>query len=373
MQSAAAPRARFHLRSASLLLICSLAPFFARAQGESGAAIYARACAACHGDDGRGRAQSQVGFETPLPNFTDCDYASRERKADWFAIVHQGGPVRGFNRMMPAFGRALTDDEISTVVDYVRSLCRDASWPRGELNLPRALFTEKAYPEDEAVSNTTIQTEGPNSFTQQIIWEQRFGVRNMIEIDMPFHRADLGDAFPSSTGAGDLSVAVKHTLSHSLERGSILSVGGEVSLPTGDEAKGFGAGTTVFEPFVAYGKILPRDSFVQVHALAEIPASDRLEDEIGLRTAIGRTWTQGGGYGRSWTPMLELLAARELTSGADTELDVVPQLQVSLSRRQHIMAGAGFRVPATQRSDRATQFVFYLLWDWYDGGVLEGW
>ena len=27
----------------------------------------------------------------------------------------------------------------------------------------------------------------------------------------------------------------------------------------------------------------------------------------------------------------------------------------------------------TDRDTRATELVFYLLWDWYDGGVLEGW
>jgi hypothetical protein len=30
-------------------------------------------------------------------------------------------------------------------------------------------------------------------------------------------------------------------------------------------------------------------------------------------------------------------------------------------------------VPMTERDSRATELVFYLLWDWFDGGVLEGW
>jgi hypothetical protein len=37
------------------------------------------------------------------------------------------------------------------------------------------------------------------------------------------------------------------------------------------------------------------------------------------------------------------------------------------------MAAAGVRVPITRRSERPTELVFYLLWDWFDGGVLEGW
>jgi len=27
----------------------------------------------------------------------------------------------------------------------------------------------------------------------------------------------------------------------------------------------------------------------------------------------------------------------------------------------------------TRRDSRVNEFVFYLLWDWYDGRLLEGW
>ena len=95
----------------------------------SGAEVFRAGCAACHGVDGRGTAQSIVGFDTPLPDFTDCSFASREPAADWFAIAHDGGPVRAFNRRMPAFGEALTTAEIERTIDYVRGLCADPAWP----------------------------------------------------------------------------------------------------------------------------------------------------------------------------------------------------------------------------------------------------
>src|SRR5262245_51866826 len=38
-------------------------------------AVYSAACAACHGDDGRGRSSSELGFQVPLPDFTNCDFA----------------------------------------------------------------------------------------------------------------------------------------------------------------------------------------------------------------------------------------------------------------------------------------------------------
>jgi cytochrome c5 len=338
-----------------------------------GGRIYAAACAACHGSDGRGRAQSQVGFDIPLPDFTDCDFAAREPNSDWLAITHDGGPARGFDRLMPAFGEALSIAEIEAALEHMRAFCRNPDWPRGELNMPRALFTEKAFPEDEAVITTTIVTEGNDSLEHEFLWEQRFGTRNQMEIKMPIARADLGDPQGWESGAGDLAIAVKHVLRHSHENGSILSVGGEVVLPTGDETRGFGKGTTVLESFVSYGKLIGQNSFVQAQGILEFPADDALNDELVVRSALGKTFTAGGPYGRAWTPMIEVLGARELTGGASTTWDVVPQFQVTLSTRQHVMAAAGFRVPATDKDQRETQFVFYLLWDWFDGGVREGW
>jgi hypothetical protein len=59
---------------------------------DSGESVYRAACAACHALDGRGAPQLTVGFDVPLPDFTDCRFNSRERAADWFATSHDGGP-----------------------------------------------------------------------------------------------------------------------------------------------------------------------------------------------------------------------------------------------------------------------------------------
>ena len=44
----------------------------------TGAELYRAACSACHGATVRGAPSSLVGFEVPLPDFTDCSFASRE-------------------------------------------------------------------------------------------------------------------------------------------------------------------------------------------------------------------------------------------------------------------------------------------------------
>ena len=42
--------------------------------------------------------------------------------------------------------------------------------------------------------------------------------------------------------------------------------------PTGKETLGLGKGVTIFEPFVTFGQILPRDSFLQAQGGFEISA-----------------------------------------------------------------------------------------------------
>ena len=100
----------------------------------TGEQIYKAACAACHGNDGKGREQHRVGFETELPDFSDCNFSTREPSGDWGSITAAGGPARAFDKMMPAFGDALSEAEIVRALDYLRGFCHEqASWPRGDL------------------------------------------------------------------------------------------------------------------------------------------------------------------------------------------------------------------------------------------------
>ena len=337
-------------------------------------ARYRAACAACHGVDGTGVERSVVGFDVPLPDFSDCSFATREPDADWLAIAHQGGPVRAFDRWMPAFGAALTEPDLQRTLDHIRGFCNERGWPRGELNLPRALVTEKAYPEDEAVLSSSIALDDDaGAVGTELIYERRLGPRSQVEVVVPFELQQAGSGAAWVRGLGDVAVAFKHALFHRFESGTIFSAAGEIVLPTGKQSDGIGAGVTILEPFVAFGQLLPRDGFLQAQAGLGLPTDpDRVERESFWRAVIGRSFTQGR-FGRTWSPMLEVLGARELAAGAAAHWDLVPQVQVTLSRRQHVMLNAGLRIPVNERSGRSPQLLTYLLWDWFDGGLLEGW
>jgi mono/diheme cytochrome c family protein len=351
------------------------APRAADGPGRTGAQVWSAACAACHGADGAGQPRALVGFEVPLPDLRDCTFATSEPTVDWIAVVHEGGRVRGLDRMMPAFGGALTDDEIARVVDHVRGFCRDLpAWPLGELNLPRALFTEKAFPENEVVLTSTIALQGQRNIGSELIYEQRLGPRTMFEVGIPFDIVDLAAPGGWTAGLGDLGFAIKHALVHSARTGSIFSLGVDVSVPTASAETGQGAGTTVVDPFVAYGQILPAGGFVQAHAGLDLPVqTSETKPDVFWRAVLG--WSiSPNRYGRMFSPMVEVLGAREIdTSGAAVSWGLAPQMQVTLSRRKHVRVDAGALVPLNQTADRHVELAAYLLWDWYEGSPLQGW
>ena len=281
---------------------------------------------------------------------------------------------------MPAFGTALGSDEIDAILRHVRTFCTNDAWPRGEFNLPRPLFTEKAFPEDEIVVTTAVGAGSPGAVDAEFLYEKRFGSNGMVEIALPAGWQGAADASAgasappdagSAFGVADLAIGWKQTVHHNLQRGSIFSVGGEVVLAA-DGPGGLTDRWAIVEPFAAYGQLLPNDAFIQVQALAEIMGDRSRDDEMAVRVAFGKTWTEGE-FGRAWTPMVELLTTRDLADGAATHLDLVPQVQVALNTRQHILLNVGVRVPAVNRTGRSTEVVAYVLWDWFDGGFLDGW
>src|SRR5215471_8486942 len=340
----------------------------------NGEAIFRAACVACHGTDGKGAPDTTVGFEKPdtFPDFTRCDQTTPERDVDWKAIIHDGGRARGFSPIMPSFGEALTSKQIDMVVGYLRGFCQEPAWPRGELNLPRAQVTEKAFPESEAVLTTTVNAQGAGGLSQNITYERRLSTRNQMEVSVPF--GFTRDSGRWLGGVGDIGFGLKRVLMANWHTGSILSAQGEVILATGDKNKGLGSGVTVFEGFATFGQILPSDWFLQLQAGTERPTHTATAPAaVYWRQAIGKSFRQGQGLGRMWSPIVELLADRDLTTGARTNWDIFPQMQVTVSRRQHLRASFGVRVPVSNTAGRPIQVGAYLLWDWFDGGLLEGW
>ena len=77
--------------------------------------VYRKNCATCHGNDGR--AKTLKGKFKGAKNLTDATWqgsVTDERITDVITVGQNGG--------MPAFGKKLSQDEITALVAYVRAL-----------------------------------------------------------------------------------------------------------------------------------------------------------------------------------------------------------------------------------------------------------
>src|SRR4030095_4636052 len=313
---------------------------------DTGEEIFKASCVGCHGQNGTGQPQTILGFEPPstFPDFTDCNGSTRERTADCDAIIHEGGTIRGFSEIMPSWKEALTDEQIHKLTGYLRTLCEESGWPLGELNLPRALFTEKAFPEDEWVLTSAVNLNGSGEVGGELSWEKRFGRRNQLEFAAPYGFVQ-GSNKGWFGGIGDLVMGYKRVV---MSRGtsSIFSLQGEVIVPTGNKARGVGTGVTTFETFGAFGQTLTRTSFFQIQTGFELPTdTSKVWSVYYWKSAVGKTFTQNGRVGRPWTPRVEFLGERDLVAGSPMNWDIVPEVQLTLNKRQHVRLNVGVRTP----------------------------
>lgn len=315
--------------------------------------LYAATCAKCHAEDGTGRLPTPTVKNAPM-DFTNCALATAEPDADWELVTTQGGSVAGLSSEMPGFGDAFSPAHIRGLVQYARGFCKESGWPLGNLNLPLALFTEKAFPENEflirpVVSHTAGQ---PVSLRFRAVYERRLGRRTHAEIGVPIASASGANR---STGLGDVAVAVKHVL-HTDHVSRILSAGMEVVLPTGSERRGLGSGTTVFEPYLAAGAIVG-ELVLQSQFKMEFPAREPWADrEIVYNIYLGRSFSRAPGAS---TLGLEL-------NGVEQQLALSPQVRKPLTRTGALAVAAGVRIPVNHRSSQSTQVAGYLLWEYLD-------
>ena len=286
-------------------------------------------CARCHAKDGSGNVDEPTIKVEPM-DFTDCSVTSPEPDADWELAIAHGGPAVGLSSEMPAFGDSIGPDQVRAFVSHIRGFCTDRGWPAGNMNLPRPIFTEKAFPENEfvllpAISHDTIEVRA--------IYERRFGKRGMWEVLLPV----------SESGVDEIELAAKYVLHASETR--IFSAGLEVVAPT-----------AVIEPYLAAGTMLA-SNYLQAQVKLELPARpDKAGRAFVYNLYVGRDTSI---FPTTWTVGLEL-------NGENRELALTPQIRKGLTRTGALGASIGLQIPLNERHERPTRVVGYLLWEYLE-------
>lgn len=317
------------------------------------AATYDTYCRRCHGADYSGRAPDKPLKVKPF-DFSRCDVASAEPVHDWVRAIEEGGPAVGLSNDMPGFRDKLSRAEIRALADHLRGTCVAKGWPNGNLNFPRPIFTEKAFPEDEIVVLPALShpSTAERVFELVTVIEKRIGRRGNVEVELPFASVP---AEPGRThGFGDLEVAGKYVLHADRAGTRIVSAGLEVAFPTGSSARGLGEGHGHVEPFVAAGWTRGRgylQSLVAVEFRTDEPRQDR---EFVYNVSVQR---DVGPRRIDWTLGLEL-------TGENDQLALTPQVRKRLVRTGALAGAIGWRIPLTEGEEQGHRLAAYLLWDY---------
>jgi mono/diheme cytochrome c family protein len=322
--------------------------------------MYRAWCAACHGADGTGRAPDRPVRAAPL-DFTDCRRATGESDVDWAYVIRRGGHAAGLSTEMPAF-ESLDDDRVAARVAVLRAFCADRRWPLGHVNFRRALFTAKAFPEDELALQPMV-SHGRETFTRgraALEFEMRLGPRAGVEAVLPAE--SVGSVTGAVVGLGDIAFGAKYVLHAPADRPRIVTAGVEVVAPSGSLRWGFGEGTAVIEPYVAAAAMW-RSIALQGGVRAEYytnPLPGEFYPYVGYDVSVSRDLSPAPS---TWTFGIEV-------NGAARAVGITPYVVKGLNASGTITGAFGVRLPLSapfpQLYDQM-RWTGYLRWDYRDG------
>ena len=233
--------------------------------------------------------------------------------------------------MMPAFGDELTEAQIVLVIDHVRTFCAERGWPRGDLNLPRPFVTEKAFPENEAVLTTT-DCSRPRALVRQSV-----SVRASRRPARPIRGvravrpAPVGSRMHGRPASGTSAPRTSTCCSTACRAGRSCPRAGRSRCRQAASRKVSGRESRCSRRSAPSARCFRATDFSTPTPASKCRPTQRgprRKHSGGSRSARA-SWQHR--WGRAWSPMVEILGARELEDGSEAEWDVLPQVQVSLS------------------------------------------
>ena len=330
-----------------------------------GAVIYKANCVACHGPTGEPDAALAQSLGVTPANFSDSLFNSREPLSDWKVVVTEGGPALGFSDKMPAFGATLSEGDIVAVLAYIKTLAGRHDYPDGKLNLFLPVRTKKAFPEDEWVwKQRYTSQDGDDAWKNTLEYEFRIGQRGQGIIEITHETVGSESEF------GHFEPGFKYVLKHDAEAGFILTAAAQVGVPLNSDAN------WEFLPYLAFGKILNDVWTLQGSGRLKLDLED--SDSSSAELAAIVHWADAP-RPRWVFPALEIVAEVpfERGSGPDrkdaVQWSILPQARIGLNKRGNIALNFAVELPLNDRDRYDWRAYVYFIWDFADGGLLEGW
>lgn len=89
---------------------------------QAGTEVHKKNCLRCHGEQGKGDGPASGLLKVKPADWTDAARMSGVSQDEMIRVIKEGGAAAGKSKLMPAFGEKLTNQEISDVVAFIKSL-----------------------------------------------------------------------------------------------------------------------------------------------------------------------------------------------------------------------------------------------------------
>ena len=90
----------------------------------AGKAKYETLCVGCHGVSGKGDGPAAAALNPKPRNYTDKKYMATLKDEEIFKITKEGGPAVKKSQLMPAWGAALSDQDIRNIAAHIRTFAK---------------------------------------------------------------------------------------------------------------------------------------------------------------------------------------------------------------------------------------------------------
>jgi mono/diheme cytochrome c family protein len=350
-----------------MVLLMSLASNATAEDLARGKEIFTTNCASCHGVEGQPDSTSPLvkSLGVMPANFSDPLFNSREPASDWKTVITHGGPALGFSEQMPAFGAALTEQDVDSVLVYIKTLGGEHDYPDGDLNLFLPVRTKKAFPEDEWVwKQRYAGLDGDNSWKNTLEYEFRVGERFQGVLEMTH------EVKGSQSDFGHFEPGFKYVLMHDARAGYIFTLGGNLGVPMNSDAH------WEVLPYLAFGKILGEEWTLQSSGRLKLDVENSDKSSAEFAGVVHWVHSQKP---RSVFPALELVAEVPFERGVGpdrkdaVQFSILPQARIGLNKRGNIALNAGLELPLNDKDRYDWRAYVYFIWDFADGGLFEGW
>lgn len=112
----------FSLAMSSMIYIAK-----SETKGDStkGKETFVNTCVTCHGAEGKGDGIAAAALDPKPRDLSDSSYVSSLSNEHLFKVINEGGTSVGKSAAMPAWGGALSEQDIWNVISYIRlDICK---------------------------------------------------------------------------------------------------------------------------------------------------------------------------------------------------------------------------------------------------------